>query len=110
MKRMSQSAAEFIRALSELADRLAARDIVVGSLRAEFSQSCCWQIIATKHEEAVRFSWDGRDGFITVEGSPIRDHSSPNEWKQETVKGLDKRYGGDPIRFVENYLVKRFPI
>jgi hypothetical protein len=110
MERTSQYAAKFIRELSELADRLAARDIVVGSLRAEFSQFGSWQLIATKHQEAVRFFWDGRDGYITVEGSPIRDHSAPNEWKQEIAKGFDKPSGGDPIRFVEDYLVTRFPV
>ena len=111
MERSSQIAARFIRELSELADHLAARDIVVRSLHAEHSFFGCWQIIASKHEEAVRFFWDGRDGFITVEGSPIRpDHSAPNEWKKETVKGFDKHSGDSPLRFVEEYLQTRFPV
>ena len=110
MERTSQNAARFIRELSELSERLAARDIVVSSLRALYSQFGSWEIIATKHEEAVRFFWDGRDGYITVEGSPIRGHSAPNEWKQETARGFDKPSGGDPIRFVEEYLTTRFPV
>jgi hypothetical protein len=111
MERSSQVAATFIRELSELADRLAARDIVVGSLHAEYSHFGCWQLIAKKHQEAVRFFWDGRDGYITVEGSPIReDHSAPNEWKQETVKGFNNASGDNPLRFVEDYLGKRFPV
>jgi hypothetical protein len=81
VERSSQHAAKFIRELSELAGRLAERDIVVGSLHAEYSHFGCWQIIARKHHEAVRFFWDGRDGYITVEGSPIRNLSAPNEWK-----------------------------
>jgi hypothetical protein len=110
MERLSQSAAKFIAELSELAERLAARDIVVGSLRAEYSFFGSWQIIAEKNDEAVRFYWDGRDGYITVEGSPIHDHSAPNEWKQETAKGFDRRSGDSPVRFVEEYLQKRFPV
>jgi hypothetical protein len=110
MERSSQSAARFIRELSELAERLAAQDIVVGSLHAEHSFFGCWQLIASKHGEAVKFFWDGRDGYITVEGSPIRDHSAPNEWKQETIKGFDKVSGDNPLKFVEDYLTKRFPV
>ena len=117
MERSSQHAAKFIRELSELADRLAARDIVVGSLRAEYSSFAHWQLVATKHNESVRFSWDGRDGFLTVHGSPIRDGSgveggddTPSEWREETMKGFDRVSGDDPLRFVEEYLTRRFPV
>jgi len=110
MERSSQSAARFIRELSELAEHLAARDIVVASLHADYTFFGSWQLIAQKHDEAVRFFWDGRDGYITVEGSPIHDHSAPNEWKQETVKGFDRLSGDSPHRFVEEYLQKRFPV
>ena len=110
MERSSQHAAKFIRELSELTDRLATRDIVVGSLHAEYSSFGHWQLIATKHHEAVRFFWDGRDGFLTVEGSPMRDSSAPNEWKEEVVKGFDRVSGDDPVRFVEEYLTTRFPV
>ena len=110
MERASQYAARFIRELSDLADSLAAHDITVSSLHAEYSFFGSWQIIATKHQEAVRFFWDGRDGFITVEGSPIRDHSSPNDWREETVKGFNKAAGENPLKFIEDYLIMRFPI
>src|SRR5688572_31744087 len=107
MERQSQHAAKFIRELSELTERLATRDIVVGSLHAEYSSFGSWQLITRKHHEAVRFFWDGRDGYITVESSPIRDSSAPNEWKQETAKGFDSVPGDDPLRFVEDYLTTR---
>ena len=110
MERSSQYAPKFIRELSELADRLAARDIVVGSLHAEYSAFGHWQLIATKHHEAVRFFWDARDGFLSVEGSTMRDSSAPNEWREEVVKGFDRVSGGDPLRFVEEYLTRRFPV
>jgi hypothetical protein len=110
MERQSLHAAKFIRELSELTDRLAARDIIVGSLHAEYSNFGCWQLIARKHDEAVRFFWDGRDGYLTIQGSPIRDHSAPNEWKEETVKGFDRVSGDDLLRFVERYLTTRFPV
>lgn len=110
MERQSQHAAKFIKELADLSDRLAAHDIVVGSLHAEYSAFGCWQLIARKHHEAVRFFWDGRDGYLTVEGSPVRDSSAPNEWREETVKGFDRLSGDDPLRFVEEYLSRRFPV
>ena len=108
MERESQCAARFIRELSELAERLATHDIIVGALRAEYSFFGCWEIIASKHNEAVKVFCEGRDGYITIESSPIRDHSSPNEWKREAVKGFDKISGNNSLSFVEDYLTKRF--
>ena len=105
----SQLAARFIRELAELADRLAGRDITVSSLHAGYSHFGCWHLIASKHMDAVKFFWDGRDGHITVESSPIRKNSDPNEWKNEAAKGFTKVGGDNPINFVEEYLTKRFP-
>ena len=105
----AQDAAKFIRELSALADRLAERDIVVASLNAQYAFFGCWQLVAHKNDEAVRFFTDGRDCYVTVEISPIHGHSSPNEWKQETASGFDGQSGISAIQFVEQYLQKRFP-
>jgi hypothetical protein len=110
MERASQSAADFVRQLAELVTELAKRDIVVGTLHADWSAFGSWTVIARKHNEAVRFFWDGRDGFLTVEGSPVRKHSAPNEWREECVKGFDRVSGADPVWFVAEYLEKRFPV
>jgi hypothetical protein len=110
MEHQSQHAAKFIRNLSELAERLAERDIVVCSLHAEYSHFGSWQLIARKHHEAVRFLWDGRDSCLTVEYSPMRDSSGPNDWREEMVKGFDRVSGDDPLRFVETYLTTKFPV
>lgn len=110
MERSSQHSAKFIRELSDLVARLASRDIVIGSLHAEYSSFGSWQLIATKHHEAVRFSWDGRDGYLTVAGSPVPDSSAPRAWREEVVKGFDRIAGEDPLLFVDQYLMKRFPV
>ena len=110
MERASQSAADFARRLADLAAELAKRDIVVGTLHADWSEFGSWTVIAHKHHEAVRFLWDGRDGYLTVEGSPVRNHSAPNEWREECVKGFDRVSGDDPVGFVAEYLQKRFPV
>ncbi len=109
MERPSEQAAKFIRKLSDLTDRLAARDVVVGSLRADYAAFGGWVLVTQKHHEAVRFTWDGRDGFLIVEGSPMSDSRTPENWRQELVKGFDRLSGCDPVRFVAEYLQKRFP-
>ncbi len=110
MESSSQCAAKLIRELSELTDCLVVRDIVVESLRADYSAFGSWVLIAQKHHEAVRFTWDGRDGFLTVEGSPMPDSRVPHEWREEILKGFDRVSGADPVRFVDEYLKKRFPV
>jgi hypothetical protein len=127
MERRSQTAGKFVRELAELADRLAAKDIVVSSLHADWSHFGCWQLQAQRGEEAeryaqsilnhnppqasgpevVRFFWDGRDGYLSVDASPTRFLSAPNEWKNECNKAFDKTREG-LLPFVEDYLTKRF--
>jgi hypothetical protein len=127
MERLSQSAADFIHRLADLTNRLASKDIVVCSLRADWSTFGSWELQAQRGEEAeryaqalrgasplqavgpevVRFYWDGRDKYLSVEASPTRFCSSPNEWKKECSKGFDKT-GDDLLAFVEDYLAKRF--
>jgi hypothetical protein len=126
MDRPSQNAADFIRKLTEMVYRLAARDIVIASLHADWSSFGCWQLQAQRGAEAVRYAealrgrdpmrapgpevvrvfWDGRDGVLSVEASPTRFCSAPNEWKSECNKGFDRTDDG-LFQFVEDYLVRR---
>jgi hypothetical protein len=125
MKRVSEEAADFHHRLAQLADRLAARDIVVARLHADWSGS--WEIHVERGDEAqryidglrgpnpmsavgpevLRFFWDGRDGLLTVETSPTRVLSVPNEWKFECGKSFDLP-GNEALQFVEDYLTERF--
>lgn len=130
MERSSQNAANFIRHLTELAYRLAAKDIVISSLHADWSHFGCWTLeaqrgaetaqygesimafvrspnpIEANGPEVVRVLWDGRENILTIEASPTRFLSGPHEWKRECEKGFDKA-GDDLLRFVEDYLTKR---
>jgi len=82
--RSSKSAADFVRELAELTYRLAAKDIVVSSLHADWSSFGCWQLQAQRGSEAERYAeglrssdplravgpevvrvfWDGRDHIL----------------------------------------------
>lgn len=106
MKRPSQQAVDFVRELAELSYRLAAKDIVVASLQADWSSFGCWLLQARRGGVAVRVFWDGRDGVLSIESSPIRFASAPNEWKRECSRGFDRTDGG-LHHFVEDYLTKR---
>jgi hypothetical protein len=127
MERSSQNAAAFVRRLAELTDRLAAKDIVVSSLHADWSGFGSWELQAQQGAQAERYRtgllssdpsravgpevlrvfWDGRDGILTVETSPTRFCSAPNEWKEECAKGFGCE-SGDVLQFVEDYLTRRF--
>jgi hypothetical protein len=126
MERPSQNAANFVRQLAELSYRLATKDIVVSSLHADWSSFGCWQLQAQRGSEAARYAealrsrdpmrapgpevvrvfWDGRDGVLSIEASPTRFCSAPNEWKPECSKGFDRTDDG-LYQFVEDYLIKR---
>jgi hypothetical protein len=128
MELPSQCAADFVRQLAELTYRLAAKDIAVNSLHANWSNFACWQLQAERGSDAVRYAeglgssdplravgpevvrvfWDGRDGILSVEASPTRFCSTPNEWKEECSKAFIQPGGDDLLHFVEDYLMKRF--
>jgi len=127
MERPSQNAANFVRQLAELTYRLAAKDIVVSSLDADWSGFGSWELQTQKGADAVRYAeglrssdplkaigpevvrffWDGRDKFLSIDASSTRFCSAPNEWKNECNKGFDEAED-ELLRFVENYLTKRF--
>jgi hypothetical protein len=47
--------------------------------------------------EVVRFWWDGRDKYLSVDASPTRFCSAPNEWKNECNKLLHKSDSRDGL-------------
>ena len=125
MHRVSEDAALFNRKLAQMSDRLAAKDVVVSRLHADWPH--WWELhVERGHEtqqyndqlrgpdpmhaagpEVLRFFWDGLEGLMTVEASPTRPLSAPYEWKFECGKSFD-RSGDEALEFVEEYLTKRF--
>ena len=49
-----------------------------------------WTITTGKRKERVKFSWDGRDGFLTYSEAVFPDSSySTREWKEIKCEGVD---------------------
>jgi hypothetical protein len=104
-----QPAIEFVRELTVLAERVAAKDIVVASLHIDYCFFGSWTLETRKNDEALRFSFDDRDRMLIIESSPIRGLSGPNEWKQQHEEDFPRGDIGDrPQRFIMNYLTSRY--
>jgi hypothetical protein len=104
---LSIASAGFVAKFAELAGRLAAIDILVHTADLRWGSFGSFTLMVVKREEAVRFMYDGRDSYVTVDASPITGNSYPNQWKQLVVKGLNKQ-NDEVIRFVEDFLRTRF--
>jgi hypothetical protein len=103
------SSAEFVAKFAELSRRLAEMDVCTHTADLHWGHFGHWTLILTKRQEAVRFDYDRRDSFIRVEASPIREWSSPNEWTELTVKGIDYKKD-DVLAYIENFIRARFTI
>src|SRR3954469_10659899 len=100
MSASPESAAAFIRSLIALADRMAALDLAVSSLRCEWGAFGSWSMEVQEGKAAdvygealrkqafdvsgpnvVRVTWDGREGNLTIHTAPTEPLSSPGPWK-----------------------------
>ena len=125
MERASENAAKFNRTLAQLCERLAACDIVVSRMHADWSSFGSWELQVQRGSEADRYHetarldpghaippdvlrcfWDGRDHYLMIETSPCRPLSAPNEWKEEHAKGFDT--SDQAVQYFQGYLERRF--
>ena len=106
---MALSSAEFIESFADLATRLAEIDVVTHTVDLRWGSFGGWTLIVNKRHEDVKFTYDGRDSFITVAASPVGDSGCQKEWKELVVKGIDNMHG-EALAFVEEFIRKRFTI
>jgi len=103
-----QDSIEFVRQLTNLAERLVIKDFVIASLEIDYCFFGSWRLEVRKNDEAIQFSYDDRDRDLLIEKSPDQELlSAPNEWRQVHVQSFDQRQKVDPLRFVEDYLTKQ---
>ena len=126
MESASEDAAKFNRTVAQLSESLAAHDIVVSRLHADWSSFGSWELHVQRGSEAERYHegirgadpmgaigpevlrcfWDGRDRYLMIEASPTRALSAPNEWREEHAKGFES--SEEAVQYVEEYLQRRF--
>lgn len=100
---LAESSATFIEKFALLAKRLAAMGFTVDSADLNWGSFGCWTVVVIKQKRALRFSFNGRDSFITVESATIRHNSDLDEWKELLVKEINGRQAGS-ISFTEDFI------
>lgn len=111
----ARGAAEFVREVVALADRLAARDICVRKLACE--PYWFWELVLQKGAEAdqgekaarsrlTRVFWDGMEHDLSVEWAPFVPGPDPDDWNHELRTPLGRT--GDAIGAAEDVLIRRF--
>lgn len=104
----AQSSVRHIEAVLTLAQRLSASDIAIYEHSYYALVFGSWTIVAGKRKERVRFSWDGRDGFLTVEQAAFPDSRQRTEWEHVKTDGVDVRHYTEALDAVESFLRRKF--
>ena len=124
MEQASVSAANLIKDLASLVQRLAERNIVVSSLHVNW-RTPVWTLVAQQGvatdkyleglrgpnpllavgPDVLRCSWDNRDNLLTVDRSPTRTLSSPNQWRRETSRACYSN--NEAMGWAEKFLAER---
>jgi hypothetical protein len=67
-----------------------------------------WTIVTGKRHERIKISWDGRDGFLTVEQTTAPDSRPPDDWVNVKTEGIDVRNYTDAFNAAERFLKVKF--
>ena len=94
-------------AFAELAKRLDRIGVGVDTLTLNYAVFGSWELEVNWGYEAVRFLFDGRDGSIETEVSPVQKLSRGRQWKKVEAKGVSGRYP-EAFAYVEGFLKDRF--
>jgi hypothetical protein len=104
----AQGSLRHIEALFAMAHRLSASEIAVYEHSYHALVFGSWTIVAGERKERVRFTWDGRDGFLTVEQAAFPDSRQQTQWERVRTEGVDVRDYTEALDAVENYLKCKF--
>lgn len=104
----AQNSVKHIEAVLAIAQRLSSSDIAIYEHTYHALVFGSWTIVAGKRKERVRFSWDGRDGILTVEQAIFPDSQQRTEWEHVKTEGVDVRHYSQALDAVESYLRRKF--
>ena len=108
-KSTAEFSSDFVTKFAGLSKRLSEIGVATYSLELLHGFFGCWTLVVTKGDEAVRFYFDGKESYLTVQISPLKKWQAPNQWTNLEVKMPPKLLRGDePISFVESFLREKF--
>ena len=89
----AHSSTEFLRELSAFAVSLAEGGLVIYTAHFDYGSFGCWELQFGSPDTRFRLFYDGRDNYLSLERSPVRQWSAPNEWHDvAAVAGGEDRY------------------
>jgi hypothetical protein len=101
----SQSSAHYLRDVASLAESLAQRKIAIYEYQFNYMAFGSWEIVAGRREKALRFTYDGKDSYLSYCDSSIK----PQSHHDLQHKHFATHKGEDPFAFVSEILEKEFP-
>ncbi len=101
----SQSSAYYLRDLASLAERLARRKVSIYEHRFTYMAFGSWEIVAGRREKMLRFTYDGKDSYLSYCDSSVK----PQSHLDLQHKRFATHKGEDPFAFVGEVLEKEFP-
>ena len=101
MRQPAEDARAYLQRLFALAERMAAQDLVVSSVHADWASFGSWFMQAEKGHGALRVMWDGRERLLTVESAPTARPSGG--WVREVERIC--RDGDEGLRIAEEQIL-----
>jgi len=109
MENNCQTSASYVRRLADFSERLSLRNFVIYYFHADWGCFGCWTITLKREHTAIKLIWDGRDKYLTIESSPFRNFSAPNEWKSDNAMTFPNNDEKSIFAYIEDYLSSKYP-
>ena len=91
-----------------LLDSIAAFDCSLHHFEPMPDFNRCWVLIVRHEDILIRFFWDGRDEFLTVEETDYKPAAKQYLWHPTIVPRVDVDDAREPCRYIEEVLKGKF--
>jgi hypothetical protein len=102
----SQSSADYFRSVASLAERLAQNRIAVYEHKFNYMAFGSWEIVAGRRRRTLRFTYDGKDSYLSYCDSSIK----PQSYTDLQHRSFASHEGGDPFALVAEVLEREFSV
>ena len=104
----AQSCANHWNKVVALCSELAPLGVAVYEHSYSYLSFGSWTLILGKRKKMLRFNWDGREGFVTIQEALVPDSRSIKDWKELNIQGIDVRDGDEPFAEVLKFARTKF--